>query len=322
MNWETILFSCFLVVFYVGSGSGFYYPITDLDDKCNRTIRIECPWAVLSSGRAGTFRYRRVPAGNCEVNITIRNTYSTCRYTPTLYFNIKKSRISEGAELLIHSTHTAHGWRLAKRIPGGRSPHNRDPTSVAQLKTRMPYMESQLGLAFMGDGRTSSSYELEIDYAVLVDDNEYKEVWCSALGAYINDDIACDEDDRITCPYDYYETIGLNPATGFGACKLSSGAIAGIVIGSVFGAAFLCGCCAACCSKSKPTTTSTANHSINSTVVVSGYTPEEPSNAAPPFPFRDDPPPYPADGFFPPLPDPSTLQATAAASTNTDPPKY
>ncbi|XP_055339227.1 uncharacterized protein LOC129588855 [Paramacrobiotus metropolitanus] len=93
-------------------------------------------------------------------------------------------------------------------------------------------------MMYSGDGNhhatNSSHYELEIDYNVLSDNSNPVAVWCEALGAYVHQDFAC-EGDRLTCPSDYYDTVNRNPATGFGACGLSSSDIFGIIIGCAFG---------------------------------------------------------------------------------------
>ncbi|XP_055344949.1 uncharacterized protein LOC129592844 isoform X2 [Paramacrobiotus metropolitanus] len=212
-----------------------------MDRKCGQTVELGCPYEkdFISSG---TLRYGTFPTGNCTVHIATNISAVNCRVLPTWYMNIRKSNIPESASLHILRTNNGTDWTTAKIIPGGPSPANSYPTSVAQLKTRISSQKTQLRFLYVGDGSrhetNSSHYELEIDYTVLSDNYGTIEVWCKALGASVLSDVVCREDDRLTCPSDYYDTVNRNPATGFGACGLNSPDIFGIAIGCAFGVLF------------------------------------------------------------------------------------
>ncbi|XP_055344970.1 uncharacterized protein LOC129592856 isoform X2 [Paramacrobiotus metropolitanus] len=213
-----------------------------MDRKCGQTVELGCPpysHSVVSTS-AGTLRYNPVPTGNCTVNIVTTIAAGNCSTTPTWYMNIKKSWLSAGAALHILLTDNGQDWTTVKSIPGGRIPIYPNPTSAAQLKTRVTSHKTQLSIVYIGDGRNSSyEHELLIDYAILIDDSSATGVWCSALGGYVHEDIACNGEDRVTCPENYDEVVDRNPAYDFGACGLDGFDIFGIVVGCAFGLLFL-----------------------------------------------------------------------------------
>ncbi|XP_055349762.1 uncharacterized protein LOC129596489 [Paramacrobiotus metropolitanus] len=239
-----------LVIFLLIRSSYGYasYQSFDLEDRCNRSLTIDCPY--MYSGRAGTFRYyvvTKLQPGTCYLNVTLDSNCGMSYNYYSIYLNIRKFNLPTNDRVRIYEKNT-YSRNLLKDLTGSQSAFS-NPASVAQTRTSYVKQPSISFEYFRSASSATGSHEAFIDYVIVEDTSSSHNTYCSALSGYVNDDYICDRDystDRVNCPSSFTFDTGRNPAYSRQSCSsshnnnyyyddgLSAGAISGIITGCVF----------------------------------------------------------------------------------------
>ncbi|XP_055344576.1 uncharacterized protein LOC129592539 [Paramacrobiotus metropolitanus] len=193
-----------------------------MEHYCDRILYLSCPDSDDAAGRAGRLHYWIIPLQNCSVSVQ-----TVCTAPHAIYFNIPRSDLAteDSLEVYENGELDSHG-SLIKRIPGGSSPSNPEPKSVAQLLTSVSNKQ-RLAFNMFIKPKTSHNYshEVVIDYTIVKGAAGPRETYCRALNGYIHSDIICvdSSDDRLNCPRAYDHTIDIsNRADGQQTCNIHS----------------------------------------------------------------------------------------------------
>ncbi|XP_055348523.1 uncharacterized protein LOC129595508 isoform X2 [Paramacrobiotus metropolitanus] len=316
---NALLLAC---LFAPGSHAVTYSSTSNLENYCDRTLYISCPY---SYGEAGTIRFWIMPKTTCKVTVTLSS--SNCgSYNEwfKFYLNIRESKMPTSSTMEIYDTSSSR--TLGKTWNGGSyaATQYSNPTSAGQYLSRSA-RQPEVSIEFTPSRSypPASSHQVVFDYVVVSDTSSSYNTYCSALSGYVSDNYICDtSNDRVNCPSSYSASVySMDPAMYRQSCSLEGGAIAGIVIGCVAFVAIVIGIIVACANR-RPRTTVTnkvafTNNAYSAPVVTfsqpgapapyptQAYAPAPyPAGAAPaPYPAGAAPVPYPAGGApLPPAP--------------------
>ncbi|XP_055349757.1 uncharacterized protein LOC129596483 [Paramacrobiotus metropolitanus] len=221
MGCKSVLLCAFSlgIIYFVKSSSAQYYQYADLENSCNGSLLLECPYP--ETGRAGTFRYYypdRLPPGLCSFEVALAPNCGNFWDSYAIYLNIRKFDLPSTDYLKI----LENGFFPLKHFNGSQ-PATTNPRSVAQAKTLYSKQPHIVFEYFRSTSPASNYHDALIDFVIVEERADSHNTYCQALLAYVNNVFICDTDgsaDRVNCPSNYqdvlfeFDATVLNPAYG------------------------------------------------------------------------------------------------------------
>ncbi|XP_055349751.1 uncharacterized protein LOC129596481 isoform X2 [Paramacrobiotus metropolitanus] len=201
-----------------------YHP--NMGKMCNQSMQFDCPFTY--AGRAGTFRYYRIPdlsPGLCFFSVTLPADCGIPSDRFAFYFNIRKFLLPSTDRVRIYQTYSLEPRILLKEMTGSHSARS-DPSSAAQALTSYVKQPSFTIEYFRDTSPATESHQADIDFVTVENNPDKLRMYCTALSGYVDVYYICHTDgieDRVNCPDSFTADVyAENPAYLRSSCPFKS----------------------------------------------------------------------------------------------------